>query len=171
MCFYSLVTKKGAVCTLFPLSPKLWLCSQDRTVFGQLPAWHHPLPAVFSGCWPAPIQVYYGSNTLDGGGGPSGSSGALLLCNMVRSGDWHPSLKLYSHGCFSQDFLLNFLTSMTSLYLSHSNKPKSTQSWLKFHVILSYLDLVLMNTWFGPLSLSPNPFSEPQTKQTLLHFN
>lgn len=41
-------------------------------MFGQLPAWHHPLPAVFSGCWPTVVQVYSDHSTLTGGGGSGG---------------------------------------------------------------------------------------------------
>lgn len=90
VCFSSLVTKKGCCLHTFSIILLLW----DRTVFGQLPAWHHPLPALFSGCWPAPLQVYSNHSNKDGGGAQAGwLQGWCLLCNMLWSGDWRPSLQ------------------------------------------------------------------------------
>lgn len=67
---------RRAVCTLFPLCCCCCCsCSVDWTVFGQLPAWHHPLPAPFTGCWPTVVQVYSDHSTQTGGG--SGSGGWL----------------------------------------------------------------------------------------------
>lgn len=63
-------TELFCLCTFFHQSAILTMF-WDWAVFGQLPAWHHPQPAVFS-CWLVLVRVCHDHSTLAGGAELSG---------------------------------------------------------------------------------------------------
>lgn len=158
----SLVTKKWGCLHTFSIILLLWLCSSNWTVFGQLPAWHHPLPAVFSGCWPAPVQVYSDHSTMDGGGGPGGwlrgwwwaDISYVIWCGQ---GIDFLSLKLCIHYfwkpyipyvvMFIHFYLTQYDLAHSCWNFSDSNKPKSTQT----SFFVSYFILILFS-WMPDLA-------------------
>lgn len=97
------------------------------------------------------------------GSGTGGGVGWCLLCNMVWSGDQHPSLKLCSHYFWNLYISYVLFDSVCPdpflLIFSHCNKPKSTKTSLKFSVILSWSCFHKSLIWHSFLTPSP-PFPE-----------
>lgn len=171
LCFYSLATKKGSCLHTSSIILLPWLCSRDRTVFGQLPRLASPSCLLCAAA--AGLLLYKCTATAapwmveeDRVGG-SGAGVCYIITHGWKSSSCQYLWVTYHFKCW--DFLF-YLTHMvySCWCFYHISRPKSTQISLQFSIILSSPVLTYLLTQYN-VEYNKRSFAFPRDQSCCLY--